>query len=329
MSKTDKTLKKCDELIDRLTELRKALTSLNVQSNRKPVNGLGAGWSQDPGTGAFHHSGHGVISTSKHPDGYYQISHGGRSVGRAASPAEAGLKIKNYVGSLQPGDTGMHNLDSMALKDEEGMGKSNYGPKGANQYSAANNAKRKANNVGDTAGQGSNVNVKSYSTKPGQMSAKQQAAKTPFKGAAGPVKQYTPEQIAAINEARKLKKTAEEKPWANHARLPSADEEIEKIQKTNPAHKAEDIMANQLANMMAGRAMLGTPPKQPTDQEMFGHLVPNEEQIEKAESKWNNTFNWLQEAQKPIASRFNSPEEEEKYWNSIKVVDRDDGKSGF
>jgi len=318
--KMDSTLKKCDELIDRLTNLRKALTALNVSSNRTPINALGAGWSQDQGTGSFHHSNHGVITTSKHPDGYYQITHGGRSVGRAASPAEAGLKIKNYVGSLTPGDTGQHNVDSMAMKDEDGLHKSNYGPRGGGQYSTADNAKRKARNVGDVVGQGPNVNAKAYSTKPGQLSAKQQAAKTPFKGAAGPVKQYSPEQIAAINEARKLKKNAEGQPWVTHAGVPNADREVEHIQKTNPAQKAEDIMSNQLANMMAGRAMLGTPPpRQPTDQEMFGHLVPSEEDLQKAESAWSNKMNWLEEAVKPICSRFNSPEEEQAYWDSIRV----------
>lgn len=33
------------------------------------------------------------------------------------------------------------------------------------------------------------------------------------------------------------------------------------------------------------------PGRQPTDEEMFGHLVATEEQIKKAEDDWNNTFN--------------------------------------
>src|ERR1700677_4098763 len=99
--KTNQTLNKCDELISRLTELKKALCQTQAQSTRKPVNSLPTGWSQDAGTGSFHHSTHGVISTSKHPDGYYQVTHGGRSVGRAGSIGEAGAKIKQYVGSLQ------------------------------------------------------------------------------------------------------------------------------------------------------------------------------------------------------------------------------------
>lgn len=313
--KTDKTLTKCEELIDRLNQLKKAIGQTNVASSRRPVNALGAGWSQDAGTGAFHHSTHGIISTSKHPDGYYQITHGGRPVGRAADPSQAGLKIKQYVGTLQPGDTGMHNVDTS-------VDKSDYGKfKGGSQYDPAASAKRKMTNVGSE--KVGTQSVKSYTH------GKAFAQKTP-KGPAGPVKQYTPEQIAAINEARKLKKTAETTPWMAHANIPNADVEVEKLQKENPTHKAEDVMANQLANMMAGRAMLGiTPPPQPTNEQLFGHLVPSEEQVQKAEQEWSGRFNWLQEAMKPISARFNSPEEEEAYWKSIRVTDKDDGKPGY
>lgn len=332
--KTDKTLQKCDELIDRLQELRKALTAVNVASNRRPVNALGAGWSQDPSTGMFHHSTHGMIATSKHPDGYYEIKHGGRPVGRAMDMGEAGKKILNYVKTLQPLDTGMHSGDPMSFgKDEEGMSKSNYGPKGAGQYSTPDNARRKAKNIGESAGEGTNTNIKAYSTKPGQLSAKQQASLEAKKAKAlsGPVKQYSPAQIAAINEARKLKKNAEETPWVTHGAVPNADQELAKLNKVNPVQKSEDVIATQLANMMAGRAMLGTPPpRQPTDQEMFGHLVPSEQMIKSAEEKWNGMHtDWLKEAMKPISSRFASEEEEMEYWSSIKVADRDDGKPGY
>jgi hypothetical protein len=320
MSKTDKTLNKCEELIDKLTELKKALSMTQTQSNRKPVHALGVGWSQDPGTGAFHHSAHGIISTTKHPAGHYQISHGGRPVGRAATPQEAGHKIKNYIGSLQPGDTGMHNLNPMGKEEE--IDKSGYGPKGGGQYDPAANARRKTTNVGTE--RFGNQSVKSYTHN------KAFNRKTPS-GAAGPVKQYTPEQIAAINEARKLKKTVEDAPWVQHSNVPNADEEVLKLKKNNPAEKAENLMANQLANMMQGRAMLGTPPpRQPTDEEMFGHLVPSEEMVKSAEQNWGGAINnWLVEASKPIASRFSSPEEEQAYWDSIKVADRDDGKAGY
>lgn len=54
--------------------------------------------------------------------------------------------------------------------------KSNYGPKGAGLYDPTKNIERKANNTGDVAGNGPNHNVKAYSSKAGQLSAKQQAA---------------------------------------------------------------------------------------------------------------------------------------------------------
>jgi hypothetical protein len=266
--KTNQTLNKCDELINRLQELKKALTATNVSSSRKPVNGLGAGWSQDQGTGAFHHSMHGVISTTKAPEGHYQITHGGRSVGRAASPQEAGTKIKNYVGTLHPNDTGMHNVNPMAVGKSE------------------QDEKKK--------------------------------------------KKYSPAQLAAMEEARRLKKNSEGTPWVQHASVPNADEELARMQKANPVERAENIMSNQLANMMQGRAMLGQPPRQPTDQELFGHLVPSEDQLQKAEHQWNNRMNWLEEAVKPIGSRFASEEEELAYWSNLGVNQKNTGSDeGF
>lgn len=323
MKKTDQTLQKCDELIERLSDLRKALDGLMAPSNRKLMPALGTGWSQDANTGAFHHSLHGVINTFKNPDNTFQVKHAGGVIGNNfPNLAAAGAHIKNYVNTLGS-QTTMNSGDPMSI------GKSDYGPAGGGQYNVADNADRKSNNTGDEVRVGANKNVKAYSSKPGQLSAKQQAAKAPH-GPAGPVKQYTPAQIAAINAANKLKKNAEEgSPWANHAPVPNADEEVVQLQKSNPAVKAENLMANQLANMMAGKAMLGNAPRQPTDEEMFGRFIPSEEEIQKHESKWNNTMNWLEEANKPIASRFNSPEEEAAYWDSIKVHGSSKDDYGF
>lgn len=79
---------------------------------------------------------------------------------------------------------------------KEEIEKSNYGPKGTAagaQYQAHANQERKANNTGDVVtGIGRNKNVKAYSSKPGQLSAKQQAAamhtKANQKANSGPVK---------------------------------------------------------------------------------------------------------------------------------------------
>lgn len=208
------------------------------------------------------------------------------------------------------------------------MNKSNYGPKGAGQYSAVDNAKRKANNL-DPVGVGPNVNAKAYSSKPGQLSGKEQSNLTArIQNAANkkqPVKTWTPEMIAAENEKRGLKKA-----WADHLPFPSAEEEIMKLAKNEPID-GEAAAATQLMNLMVGKSMLGVqPPPQPTDDQLFGGGVVTEEMAKAAEHKWNNTFtNWMQEAQKPIAQRFASEEEELAYWANIKVSDRDDGQSGY
>lgn len=210
------------------------------------------------------------------------------------------------------------------------MEKSNYGPKGAGQYSAVDNARRKAKNVEPAATPlGPNANAKAYSSKPGQLSGKEQANLTSrIQNAANkkqPVKTWTPEMIAEENKKRGLKKS-----WADHLPFPSAEEEIMRLAKNEPVD-GETAAANQLLKLMAGKSMLGVqPPPQPTDEEMFGGGVVTEEMAKAAEHKWGNTFNnWLSEAQKPISQRFASEEEELAYWSKIKVSDRDDGQSGY
>jgi hypothetical protein len=228
-------------------------------------------------------------------------------------------RLKQLKGALNGNDLEKSNYGK--LKD--------VGGKTVSQYNPADNASRKMNNTGDRIeGIGQNANAKAYSTRPGQLSAKQsasaEAAKLKSINRKQPVKTYTPEQIAAINEANKLKKNAENNPWVQHGCVPNADQELAKMQRANPVERAENLMANQLANLMQGRAMLGQSHKQPTAEDFIRAgeamgLAPSEEQLQKAEDGWNNRMNWLQEAVKPISARFNSPEEEAAYWDSIKV----------
>lgn len=223
--------------------------------------------------------------------------------------------------------------------DEDEVEKSGYGPKGAGQYSLAENIRRKANNTGDAVGAGPNVNVKSYSSKPGQLSAKQAATveskKLAIINRKQPVKLATPEEIDVENKKRGLTKS-----WGQHLPFPSAEEEIMKlagvVQKSG-----EESSAQQLADLLAGKKMLGDipvgmrhmfndSPAQPNDQQMFGHLEVTEGMAKTAQDKWNKgAFGWLAEAQKPIAQKFRSEEEESAYWNNIKVSDRDEGQSGY
>lgn len=284
---------------------------------------LGAGWSMDPSSGAMHHSTHGVISTAPHPEGGYDIRHGGTSIGRVGDLSQAGARIKAHVGSLNTDTTGMHNRASPNLPGPtkmgkpHGMDKSDYGKfKGGSQYDPAANAKRKATNVGTE--RFGNQSTKSYTH------GKAFAQKTP-KGPAGPVKQYSPEQIAAINEANKLKKNAEDAPWDQHAQVPNADVEVQKVQRENPAVPAEHLMPHQLAAMMHSKAMLNPNHRQPSSEDMImaGErmgLGANPDALAKADQQWGGAINnWLAEAQKPISARFSSEEEEAAYWDSIKV----------
>lgn len=213
------------------------------------------------------------------------------------------------------------------------MEKSGYGPKGAGQYTLADNIRRKAKNTGDQTGFGANVNTKQYTS--AKFAGKDMQSSPAQKRPSKPIK-WTPEQIEAENKKRGLKKG-----WGEHLPFPSAEEEILKLAKAT-VEDGETAAANQLANLMMGKQMLGKdvhpavaammapPPPQPTNEQLFGHLVVSEEMAKKAEQQWNGTLNnWLIEASKPISQRFASEEEEMAYWSKIKVADRDDGGSGY
>ena len=287
---------------------------------------------------------------------------------KPAAPAVAPVKSAGpnispnpHAGSTQSGPAtlpGVHNklhggYSSQALaygtktkksEDEEenedtDIEKSGYGPKGAGQYSAVDNARRKANNTGDAVdGIGPNVNAKAYSSKPGQLSGKQQASvsakiqeRANKKMPVTTLKDMSPEKAQAMKEQYNPMKKSE--PWANHNSIPSAEEEIMKFAKSNkPPQTGEDVSANQLMNLMQNKNMLGekihpaikdmfaAPPPQPTDQQMFGHLAVTEEMEKANNEKWQKgAFGWLAEAAQPISQRFASEEEELAYWARIKV----------
>lgn len=223
-------------------------------------------------------------------------------------------------------------IGDKVAKQEDEEDEMNKGPgfkfKGGSTYSVADNARRKSNNTGDETGFGTNVNTKSYSSKPGQLSAKGQASVTAKIQAKAnknaPVKIYTDEEKAALASKMGLKKS-----WGQHLPFPSAEEEILRFAK-GKSIDGETAAANQLANLMAGKAMLNNPPPQPTDEQMFGHLAVTEDMEKANEKQWQGAaFDWLKEAQKPLAQKFSSDKEEQAYWDNIKVADRDDGKSGY
>jgi hypothetical protein len=78
-------------------------------------------------------------------------------------------------------------------------------------YKLEDNLKRKSNNVGDEIGFGPNVNVKSYSSKPGRLSSKQQAdfeEKQGRKKYNSEVRILSKEEISKIEEQLKSRKSA-------------------------------------------------------------------------------------------------------------------------
>ena len=234
----------------------------------------------------------------------------------AAAPApKAGPVTTAGVPNKLVGEVGSGYSNS-AKQYGTNTAKSDYGPQGAGQYNVNDNIRRKLNNVSDQRVPGvggPSAAVKQYAAK---LPAGQQT--DPKLKRKQPVKKWTPEQIAEENAKRGLKKNA----WGQHLEFPNGDEMVERYQ-PGKYETNEDRYANDLANLMNNRSLLGTqPPPQPTDQQMFGHLAVTEEQVKKSEQEWGGAINnWLAEATKPISSRFASEEEEVAYWNSIKVSD--------
>ncbi len=58
-------------------------------------------------------------------------------------------------------------------------------------------------------------------------------------------------------------------------------------------------------------AVMYNAPKQPTDEQLFGHLVVSEEQLKKAEDDWHNTLqNFYSAANAPVLKKNDNEEEE-------------------
>lgn len=78
---------------------------------------------------------------------------------------------------------------------------------------------------------------------------------------------------------------------------------IDPLSKAKPRIK-EDEIPYKPTNEEIAKAVLYNVPKQPTDEELFGHLVVTEEMVKKAEEEWNNRSNNAFNAMKaPITSK--------------------------
>jgi isochorismate hydrolase len=70
----------------------------------------------------------------------------------------------------------------------------------------------------------------------------------------------------------------------------------------------DDKRAQELAKALFAK-MAGPVGRQPTDQEMFGHLVPSEDQVKAAEDQWSNGLNkFFNEVRKPIEKQSALPD---------------------
>ena len=149
---------------------------------------------------------------------------------------------------------------------------------------------------------------------------------------------------------KKLKKALSEEDTLSPAQRAAA--EIAASLKATPLtreqvlSKAKEVFeqqhAQRLANQLQKVGALGMrpPPRQPTDEEMRmmmqnevakAHGFSTQAELEKAEQNWGTGVfnNWLAEAAKPLNSRFASKEEEEAYWDKIKVSDGGSGNGGY
>ncbi len=174
--------------------------------------------------------------------------------------------------------------------------KSGYGPKKSGQYSDADNARRKANNTDQIDSLGNMGRVKNYGpSNPKVIDIQDRRVRRMNRKQ--PVKTFSQEEIAAMNAEGKYgagKKVA--KSWVEHNPIPSATEVKKPVLKT-----AEELMPNQLANLLLNKSVIGATQKQPTDQEMFGHLVVTDEQAKAAQEAWETTLSsWHANVSKPV-----------------------------
>jgi len=155
------------------------------------------------------------------------------------------------------------------------LDKSNYGPKDMKLYDPNVNQERKANNVGETVPDaGKNVNVKAWTTMGSAMSqahnkaeAKKQKAKT--KASTRTLADMSDEEKAAM-------KAKYEKPLA----------------------KGADVVREALTTGQL--PVMGDTASQPTDAQMFGHLVVSPEALKKAEERY-------QGGNKDVAAELSKP----------------------
>lgn len=153
--------------------------------------------------------------------------------------------------------------------------KSNYGPKGMGAYSTVDNIKRKASRTGEEHEHiGQNKGVRQYTTSGSSTNAAREAAEAKRQAEAN--KKAPVRTLADMSDEEK--------------------KELEDRYKTNIKRASEDGGLKKGADVAKEALTTGNLPimsgshQQPTDQEMFGHLVKSEQEIKAAEKAWEQSF---------------------------------------
>jgi len=241
----------------------------------------------------------------------------------------------------------VEELADELIKSLSNLTKSNYGPKDMGLYSLVDNIKRKENNIGDVVeGNGKNQNVKAW-TKGGRGSKSQQAdlenkrdhkARVAF---ANELKLYhaekkpgdavlLPAELKQHIHSRLLDKAVAANNPPAPQKAPPTTVLRHNLKQSRPEWD-EDDMANALAKI----APLGQPSLQPSNKEfeqaaLNSGMAVTQKQADALNKNWGGAIqDFFSEASKPISSRFANEKEEEVYWASIKIADRDNGSSGY
>jgi hypothetical protein len=68
--------------------------------------------------------------------------------------------------------------------------------------------------------------------------------------------------------------------------------------------KGKDVIVDQVRKILSGSDKIDNPGKQPTNEQLFGHLVVSQEQLEKQEKAWENKINdWFTQVAKPVEKK--------------------------
>jgi hypothetical protein len=209
-------LKKCNNIVNalytlpqaeqmflqRIQSIKNGLSSLKKNIDELDLLKEDSGWTRVPNKMMWTHPQHGHVEVNR-KEGKVNVIHTTPTGGRTNWGSwNDGPNIAATAAEM----TRRKMHEEGMLPSEPNVAKGDYGKfRGGSQYSLADNVKRKAGNIGDVAETGGkNVNVKAYSSKAGQLSAKQQATleQKKAKKLSGPVKTYSKEEIARISAER-------------------------------------------------------------------------------------------------------------------------------